>query len=150
MRTCPALLLATLITVLAAPALAVPPALGGLSFLPGDDVVQVAAGMQHSREIAAGEGQYLAVWIDDRTAITRIPTMSGGPAFDRHIGSMWDLYAAAGSSSGRAAGRRAAARSSAGASPPISRPPAARSRATCTRRPSGSTAAWRRTAPATS
>ena len=80
--------------IVVAAALAEAPTLSNVTFLPGDETITLAAGMQHSPEIAAGDETYLAVWVDDRTAITRIANLSGGPAFDHHIGSMWDLYAA--------------------------------------------------------
>lgn len=73
---------------------ATPPSLTSISFLPGDAALAPAAGKQLMPEIAAGADTYLAVWVDDRTAMTEIPNIFGGPNFDHHIGTMWDLFAA--------------------------------------------------------
>ena len=70
------------------------PALSMTSFLPGDLTVAPAAGAQLNPEIAPGVGGYLVVWVDERTGITEMSTFFGGPAFDHHIGSSWDVYAA--------------------------------------------------------
>lgn len=75
--------------------LALPPDLSPLRFLPGDDALGPAAGKQWSPEIAAGNGTFLAVWVDDRSSINVLPeNLTGGAAFDNYNGSMLDIYAA--------------------------------------------------------
>lgn len=88
------LLLGAAHLLLALPAAANPPALAPLAFLPGDDASAPAAGKQLNPRIARGDGSALLVWVDERPALTELPTFSGGPAFDHHIGSSWDIYAA--------------------------------------------------------
>lgn len=69
------------------------PSLTPLQLLPGDAVLAPAAGKQLNPEIAPGNGEYLLVWVDDRAALTDVATFSGGPWFDHHIGTLWDIYA---------------------------------------------------------
>jgi hypothetical protein len=71
-----------------------PPVLSSLAFLPGDEALAPAAGKQLNPEVAPGGGGYLAVWVDERAGITEMSNFFGGPAFDHHIGSSWDIYAA--------------------------------------------------------
>ena len=79
--------------LLAGPALSID--LSPVRFLPGDDVIAPAAGKQWSPEIAAGDGVFLAVWVDDRTSINVLPeNLTGGAAFSNYNGSMLDIYAA--------------------------------------------------------
>jgi hypothetical protein len=79
--------------LVASPAPAEPPILSDLTYLPGDDTPAPAAGKQLNPEIATGNTTSLLVWVDDRAAITELASFSGGPYFDHHIGSSWDIYA---------------------------------------------------------
>ncbi len=83
-----------LAVVSASPGAASPPGLSPAVFLPGDAALAPAAGWQQSPEIAASDDGFLAVWVDDRTGITQMTNFFGGLAFDYHIGSAWDVYAA--------------------------------------------------------
>ncbi len=93
-RTLAALAAACLITgFLPTASFGDPPVLSPLNFLPGDEALAAAAGTQLNPEIAPGAGGYLVVWADVRTGITEMGFF-GGPAFDHHIGSGWDVYGA--------------------------------------------------------
>lgn len=61
--------------------------------LPGDLESVLAAGEQHSAQIAAGDTGYLAVWTDVRSSLLG-GSMNSGPYFGPAIGSMTDVYAA--------------------------------------------------------
>jgi hypothetical protein len=87
-------LLAGLIPLGASRTWAEPPPLSSLSFLPGDAVSAPGAGRQLSPEIAAGDGQYLLVWVDERGSNVDIVTYTGGPTYNPYAGSKWDIYAA--------------------------------------------------------
>lgn len=82
-----------LATIVATPLLADPPPLTDLAFLPGDGVLAPAAGQQLQGRIATGDETSLLVWVDNRAGLTEMLNFSGGPYFDHHIGSSWDLYA---------------------------------------------------------
>ena len=70
--------------LLPATLLAQPPDLTDIRFLPGDDLIGVAAGDQSAPVIARGGDNYLAVWVDERTDM--IPNLIG----DEQAG---DIYA---------------------------------------------------------
>jgi hypothetical protein len=79
--------------MLAPPTLALAPNLSPLTFLPGDDVIAPAAGLQEEPSIAAGGSGYLAVWSDARSSAISLPSFSAGPYFSPGIGTMRDIYA---------------------------------------------------------
>ncbi len=88
-----AILVATLLPGSVSVVASAPPSLTETRFLPGDDTPAAAIGMQSNPQICAGDESYLAVWVDSRASITHIGTFSGGPTYDEHTGSMWDIYA---------------------------------------------------------
>jgi len=73
--------------------LAAAPNLSPLVFLPGDDVIAPAAGLQEEPSIAAGGPGYLAVWSDARSSVVSLPSFTAGPYFSEGIGTMRDIYA---------------------------------------------------------
>ena len=68
--------------------------LSTLTFLPGDDVLAPAAGLQEEPAVAAGGSGYLAVWSDARSSAVSLPAFTAGPYFSPGIGTMRDIYAA--------------------------------------------------------
>ena len=83
------LAIALALAVTAAPCASAP----GLAYLPGDAALAPAAGKQMTPQMAASDDGFLAVWVDDRSAIAQSMVFSGG-TFDHHVGSEWDIYAA--------------------------------------------------------
>jgi len=80
--------------LLLTPAVWAEPSLSPLAFLPGDAAIAPAAGTQDLPDIAAGGGGYLAVWVDERSSLIPLGTITSGPVGVPGLGTMMDIYAA--------------------------------------------------------
>lgn len=65
------------LAVLATPVLQAADSVVGPAFLPGDDVFAASVGVQKAVDIAAGNGNYLMVWQDERAVLSGATSISG-------------------------------------------------------------------------